>query len=218
MPPAGDAQELTRGPIHEAFGEPISYDPEAGIIVPKKPPEPVEEVPPDQRPIGDNVGWIPGYWSYDDETKGFIWVSGFWRTMPPARKWVSGYWTEAEGGYQWVSGFWAPEAATELEYLPPPPESLEDGPPTEPEADRIWVPGVWVWRETRYAWRPGYFIEANPEWVWVPAHYEWSPNGYVFIDGYWTTPSSTAGCCSPRDLRPLPAGLQLPTDRRPRHA
>ena len=52
----------------------------------------------------------------------------------------------------------------------------------------MWVPGVWLWRQTRYAWRPGYWAAVNPDWVWVPAHYVWTPNGFVFIDGYWDYP------------------------------
>ena len=36
-------QILTRGPIHEGFAEPIVYDPQAGPVYPKAPPEPVEE-------------------------------------------------------------------------------------------------------------------------------------------------------------------------------
>ena len=51
---------LTRGPVHEAFAETITFDPEPGIVVPKAPPEPIEEVAPDQRPAGANVTWIPG--------------------------------------------------------------------------------------------------------------------------------------------------------------
>lgn len=187
-PVTANAQELTRGPIHEAFGEPIQFDPEAGPIAPKAPPAAVDEIPPDQRPEGDNIGWIPGYWAWDDEAKDFLWVSGFWRSLPPDRKWVPGYWTKTDAGYQWVSGFWESEKTSEIEYLPPPPESLENGPPADPPADRVWIPGCWVWRESRYAWRPGYWAMANPEWVWVPDHYEWTPNGYVFVTGFWDYP------------------------------
>ena len=32
---------LTRGPVHEAFAETISFDPEPGISVPKPPPDPI---------------------------------------------------------------------------------------------------------------------------------------------------------------------------------
>jgi WXXGXW repeat (2 copies) len=195
-PAAGgdNAQELTRGPIHEAFGQPTVFNPEAGPIVPKKPPELIDEIPPDQKPEGDNVGWIPGYWGWDDEAKNYLWVSGFWRTVPPSRVWMPGYWNAADGGYQWVSGYWGPAQATEAEYLPPPPESLEAGPSTEAtEENQVWIPGVWVWKETRFWWRPGFWTAANPNWVWVPAQNTWTPSGYVFVDGYWDFPLFNRG-------------------------
>ena len=191
---ADNVQDLTRGPIHEAFAQPTVFNPEPGPVVPKKPPELIDEVPPDQKPEGNNVVWIPGYWGWDDESKGFLWVSGFWRSVPPDRVWVPGYWNATDGGYQWVSGYWGPAQATEAVYLPPPPESLETGPTTEAVEDGVvWIPGVWVWRDTRYWWRPGFWTRANPDWVWVPAHYEWSPSGYVFVDGYWDYPMFDRG-------------------------
>ena len=97
VPPAPASAEqgvqvLTRGPVHEAFAETVTYDPEPGVIVPKAPPAAIEEVPPEQRLEGANVAWIPGYWAWDDERKDFLWVSGIWRDLPPGRQWVPGYW------------------------------------------------------------------------------------------------------------------------------
>src|SRR5689334_9895592 len=71
----------TRGPIHEAFAEAIGTAPAIGLVVPKQPPEPVNEIPPDVKPEGDVV-WIPGYWAWDDERNDFLWVSGVWRVPP----------------------------------------------------------------------------------------------------------------------------------------
>jgi len=187
-------QELTRGPIHEAFGQPTVFNPVAGPVVAKRPPDLINEVPPDMKPEGDNVAWIPGYWAWDDESKGHLWVSGFWRAVPPGRTWMPGYWATVDGGYQWVSGYWATDQITEVEYLPPPPESLEVGPSTVIADDnQVWIPGVWVWRDTRYWWRPGFWTTANPDWVWVPAHYGWTPNGYVFVEGYCDYPLFNRG-------------------------
>ena len=81
-------QVLTRGPVHEAFAETVTFDPEPGIVVPKAPPAAIEEVPPEQRLKGANVAWIPGYWAWDDEREDFLWVSGIWRDLPPGRQWV----------------------------------------------------------------------------------------------------------------------------------
>ena len=121
-------QVLTRGPVHEAFAETVTFDPEPGIVVPKAPPAAIEEVPPEQRLEGANVAWIPGYWAWDDERKDFLWVSGIWRDLPPGRQWVPGYWGKAGQGYQWTSGYWADAKVSEVQYLPEPPATVETGP------------------------------------------------------------------------------------------
>ncbi|MFM9115596.1 MAG: hypothetical protein ACKOU6_05485, partial [Planctomycetota bacterium] len=122
----------------------------------------------------------------DEEDERFLWVSGLWRMEPPDLQWVPGYWAEVDGGFQWVSGFWQREEKDEVEYLPPPPDSLENGPPGQPATiEQTWVPGSWVWLNARYAWRPGYYVTCRPGWIWVPSRYVWTPLGYVFIDGFW---------------------------------
>lgn len=179
-------EELTRGAVHEAYAQPVVFNPTAGDVVPQAPPEPIEELPPEEQPAGENVEWIPGYWSWDDDDNHFVWVSGLWRAVPPGLDWVPGYWTQVEGGYQWVSGFWRAEAEEEVEYLPPPPASQERGPGIDPpSADHVWVPGSWIWIDSRYAWRPGHWVVCRPGWIWVPARYVWTPYGFVFVDGYW---------------------------------
>src|SRR5688572_21720868 len=177
---------LTRGPVHEAFAETITFDPEPGIVAPKEPPAAIEEVPPLQRPAGKNVTWIPGYWAWDDERNDFLWISGIWRALPPDRQWVPGYWGQSLQGVQWTSGYWADANATEIQYLPEPPATVEEGPSiAAPSPDQHWLPGCWVWQQNRYAWRPGYWAAGNQDWDWVPDHYVWTPRGYVFVDGYY---------------------------------
>ena len=190
QPRPQDAEEgvevLTRGPVHEAFAETISFDPEPGIVVAKAAPESIEELPPEQKPDGANVAWIPGYWGWDDERSDFLWGSGIWRALPPGRQWMPGYWGKSGGDSQWTSGYWADAKESEVEYLPEPPATVEVGPNVAaPSANHIWLPGSWVWNQSRYAWRPGYWGMAQPNWVWIPAHYVWAPRGYVYIDGYY---------------------------------
>ena len=84
------AEVLTRGPVHEAFAATISFKSTPGILVPQAPPAAVTELPPDQRPDGANITWIPGYWAWDEDTIGFVWVSGIWRNLPPGRQWMPG--------------------------------------------------------------------------------------------------------------------------------
>src|SRR5262249_30920617 len=139
----------TRGPVHEAFAAPTDSTPRPTPIVPKQPPDPVEEMPPDQKPEGTNVQWVAGYWAWDEDTHDFLGISGSWRDGPPDRVWTPGYWAQADGGWQWVAGYWAvatqAEAAAEIEYLPPPPPSIEAGPSAPPpDANSIYVPGSWI--------------------------------------------------------------------------
>jgi hypothetical protein len=109
-------QVLTQGPIHEAFAEPVLFDPKPGPVVPKAPPAQLQELPPDQKPAGDNVQWIPGYWAWDDGRNDFIWISGVWRAIPAGRQYVPGYWQQVEGGSQWVPAYWASTDANQVQY------------------------------------------------------------------------------------------------------
>jgi len=177
---------LGRGPIHEAFAEPYQGDPAPSKVVDKAPPKAVRELPPAEQPEGNNVEWIPGYWMWDDDKSDYIWISGVWRDVPPAQRWVAGYWTEGEGGFVWVSGFWADETADQLEYLPAPPESLEQGPNVDsPGDDYFWSPGCWRYQDNDYVWQAGYWAPVQQDWVWCAPYYSWTPSGCVFVDGYW---------------------------------
>ena len=190
QPPAPEQQEgvetLTRGPMHEAYAAPQALNPAPSPIVPKKPPEAVSEMPPDQKPEGNHVVWISGYWAWDDEPANFIWVSGFWHDVPPDKRWVPGHWMEHDGGWQWSSGMWAGAQQTTISYVPVPPPSLESGPTiVSPGVDYVYSPGSWIHVERTFRWRPGFWVKHRPNWVFVPAHYAWTPGGCIFVDGYW---------------------------------
>jgi hypothetical protein len=191
LPPVPQGIEvLARGPVHEAFaslaGEPISTQP-----VTKRPPAPIEEMPPAEKPEG-NVLWISGYWAWDDDRKDYLWVSGVWRTPPPGKQWIAGYWREEGESWQWVPGFWTVAAeqqdTKEVAYLPQPPEPPEVAPPGRaPAADCFYVPGSWVWNPPAgtYAWRAGY------------AAMSISP-------ATGTSPSAGAACFTPRSSSTRP--------------
>lgn len=181
-----DDDVALRGPLHEAFARPVSYDPVRFPVIDRQPPEPIEEIPPEYRPDGDNIIWIPGYWSYEEFENDFLWISGLWRDVPPGRRWIPGYWSEAEGGYVWTPGEWVGTDRKSISYLDEPPRSQERGPSSDPpSADHFWIPGCWEYHDSDYAWRPGYWAVHQPNWVWIPAHYHWTPNGYVYCEGYW---------------------------------
>ena len=185
---------LTRGPVHEAFAGVVAFNPEPGVVVTKTPPASIEEMPPSERPEGDNVTWIPGYWAWDDERSDYLWVSGTWRALPPGRAWMAGYWGKTSQGYQWTSGYWADAAAKETTYLPAPPATVEAGPNiAAPSDDYGWSPGCWVWYSGRYAWQPGYWVLGRADWDWCPGHYVWTPRGYIFVGGFWDYPVERRG-------------------------
>jgi hypothetical protein len=187
-------QVLTRGPVHEAFAGVITFNPQPGVVVTKAPPDVLEEMPPEEKPEGDNVTWIPGYWAWDDERSDFLWVSGTWRALPPGREWMAGYWGKTTQGYQWTSGYWADATAQETTYLPPPPATVEVGPNiAAPSLDYGWAPGCWIWYQGRYAWRPGYWARGRADWDWTPDHYVWTPRGCIFVGGFWDYPVARRG-------------------------
>jgi hypothetical protein len=189
-----EVEALLHGPVHEAFAKPIDAEAEAAFIAPEEPPAPIEEIPPEVMPEGEDVLWLPGYWSWDAVEEDYLWVSGVWRSAPPDMRWVPGYWMDVSSGWQWISGFWTPLETEQVEYLPPPPESLEQGPTSPaPSQEYFWVTGCWIYRDGAYAWRPGYWAPYYENWVWVPAHYVWTPSGAVFCDGYWDYPLARRG-------------------------
>ncbi|HEV3383664.1 MAG TPA: hypothetical protein VG097_02550 [Gemmata sp.] len=214
QPPAQQAADanngmevLSRGPVHEAYAD-THAESSSTPAVTKMPPDGIEELPPDHKPDGNNVQWIPGYWHWDEDRKDFTWISGFWRSVPPGRVWVPGSWRGVpdaqQNSWQWVPGVWqeAPaqqaiqgqQAQHEVQYLSEPPKTLEVGPQsTAPTATSFYSPGGWVWRGGRYAWQPGYWMEYRAGWVWVPPHYRWSPIGYIYVEGYWDYPLATRG-------------------------
>ena len=192
--PAEEKPEvLTRGPVNEAFAQPVNIDEDSDFTAPKAPPPDIEETPPEERPVGNQFAWVPGYWAWDTDLNDYIWVSGCWRAVPPGKYWVPGYWTEFNDGWRWVAGFWAPVSEDEIEYLPAPPAVTYVDPPATEYPDKIWVPPCWYWNNGYYTLRSGYWIEAREDWVWVPSHYVWTPRGYVFVGGHWDYPFRRRG-------------------------
>ncbi len=187
-------EAMTRGPVHEAFAQPVNTGGTQPFIVPKKPPGAIDEIPPDAKPADESAVWIGGYWSWSDDRKDFLWVSGVWRVPPVGSQWVAGYWSPATAGYQWNPGFWSPAASQAVEYYPQPPASLEQGPSSDPpSSDYFWTPGCWRWRAGRFVWQAGFWAMAQPGWVWMPASYCFSPRGWIFCDGYWDYPLDRRG-------------------------
>ncbi|MFO7535507.1 MAG: hypothetical protein R6X19_07485 [Kiritimatiellia bacterium] len=188
VPPFPDQElpeVLTRGPVHEAFAEPVTLQNDEPVTAPSPPPRDMEETPPPEKPRGENITWVPGYWAWDQDRSNFIWVSACWRASPPGLYWVPGYWVEQNSQWAWVSGFWAPTGVKDMQYLPAPPTLVDPDPGPPPEPNMLWVSPCWYWSSDQYISRPGYWLEAYPDWMWQPSHYVWTPRGYVFVRGHW---------------------------------
>jgi hypothetical protein len=104
--------------------------------------------------------------------------------VPPNRVWVSGYWAPEGASFRWISGYWSEPAAAQV-YYPPPPEMIVEATPPAPNDSSFFVAGTWIYRDSRYLWRPGYWSPYRPGWLWTQPHYVGTPGGYVFVDGYW---------------------------------
>lgn len=194
LPVTEGVEVMTRGVIHEAFAE-VASDPKPGLIVSKRPPETIEEVPPEFKPEEEGAIWISGYWAWDDERDDFFWQSGVWRVPPPAQRWVAGYWNEVPSGWQWVSGFWVPVETKEIRYYDAPPASLEAGPTSPAPSDNyFWATGSWNYDDTSYRWQPGYWAPYQENWVWISPRYAWTPAGCVYLPGRWDYRLTRRGC------------------------
>ncbi|NBO90845.1 MAG: hypothetical protein EBV06_00785 [Planctomycetia bacterium] len=188
VPGTEQPEVQARGPVHEGYAMPSDGVARPGLLAPKAPPEAIAETPPDEKPEGDGVLWMPGYWMWDEDRTDFLWVSGFWRIAPPGRKWVPGYWSRGDDGFRWVPGLWVSTDAEELRYGEAPPVPLDIGPSQPaPDDSSCYVPGIWIYRE-RWLWRPGFWVPCRPDWVYCPPRWCWTPRGYLFCSGYWDRP------------------------------
>jgi len=183
---------------------------EEGVVISVQPPDNIQELPAPDKPAGEQFAWVPGYWGWDTDRNGFIWVSGCWRAAPPKMSWVPGYWAKVGKGWKWVSGFWIQAGAGEFEYVKDPP-AVPDIEPAglAPSSDVVWVPGCWYWSHGQYVWRPGYWLQEQPGWIWIPSRYAWTPHGYVFVGGHWDYSLEHRGVlyapvCFPRTFVPRP--------------
>ncbi|HEY2785680.1 MAG TPA: hypothetical protein VGJ05_11985 [Fimbriiglobus sp.] len=187
--PEPGVQVAEQGPIHEAFAQPGAAVRGKDMVAPKAPPPPVPELPPDTKPTGNDVKWVPGYWMWEDGKKDFTWVSGFWRDVPPGREWSAGEWKKQGNEYRYVPGFWKPTTMNQWRVdLPEPPKQLNADPNTPaPHQGMTWIPGSWVYNEGtgQYAWRSGYWADPPGNMVYQPDQYQETTYGFAYNPGYW---------------------------------
>ncbi|MDG2014419.1 MAG: YXWGXW repeat-containing protein [Pirellulaceae bacterium] len=193
-PDADEYEFIMRGPLHEAFAQAWQADPLEPPVIAERPPERITEIPPDVKPEGANVQWIPGYWVWDDQETRFLWISGLWRDVPVRQVWQPGNWFENAGGWSWSPGFWNQENVVNRPIMPPPPANLDNGPSHEaPGDDFFYIPGNWLFVNNAYTWQAGYWCPRVQDRVWVPAQYICGGQGFHFQAGFWDYPLEDRG-------------------------
>ena len=187
-PPNGQQgiEVLTRGPVHEAFAETVTFDPEPGIVVPKAPPDADRGIAAGTATGGSQRGLDSRLLGLGRRADRFPVGQRHLASVAAGSPMGARLLGPVRSRRSMDFGYWADAKASEVEYLPEPPATVEVGPNmAAPSADHTWLPGCWVWQQNRYAWRPGYWAAGQSDWDWVPAHYVWTPRGYVFVDGYY---------------------------------
>ena len=75
------------------------------VVAPSPPPPPRVEAPPG--PPNPQMVWMQGHWSWNPDTRGYVWVHGKYAEPPHLHAaWVPGHWTKHPQGWVWESGHW----------------------------------------------------------------------------------------------------------------
>jgi hypothetical protein len=73
-----------------------------------------------------------------------------------------------------------------------PPAPIYEAVPA-PREGSIWAPGHYEWRNGRYTWIQGGWIDARPGYAWQAAHWEQRSDGsWVLVQGSWVQTDSVA--------------------------
>ncbi len=120
--------DAAAGPFTEAFATPLEVNPQPGPVIKKEPPPAIEEMPPDQKPDGDNVVWIPGYFSWKTIGKISFGLVACGAMCRPTKRGSPAIGAKCPRAISGRPGFWTSAKKAEVNYLPAPPQSLEVGP------------------------------------------------------------------------------------------
>jgi hypothetical protein len=149
---------------HEVFASSLGLNSAQVVSVLYPPPAPLTELPPEARPAGEDVVWVPGYWLWDLSRDDWVWVNGVWVHAPSGRRWVPGYWKVVSVGWRWVHGYWAMDPPPPP--LPPPqPPALTFGAGNDCYADpdlAFFFGMGWPWYQSRPLPSPLHGIVAAP--------------------------------------------------------
>src|SRR5207302_1673977 len=102
QPPGVDVQ--ARGPVHEAFAEPISDQPKQGTGVTKEPPPPTVEAGPSVPAPDPSSTYVGGCWIYAGAN--YRWRPGHWIAYRPGWVWIPAHYIWTPVGCVFVDGYW----------------------------------------------------------------------------------------------------------------
>lgn len=79
-----------------------------------------------------------------------------------------------------------PMAPRAIVSTPPPPAQIDPPRPPDPGGDAIWRGGFYQFRNGRYLWIRGAWVNPpRPNLTWVPGFYQRTPEGGMFVNGHW---------------------------------
>ncbi len=67
----------------------------------------------------------------------------------------------------------------------PPPAARVEVRPVAPSSTATWVSGHWEYRDGRYYWVRGRYVELQPGYVYEPGRWERRGESYVWIEPRW---------------------------------
>ncbi len=156
------------------------------------PPALIEELPPDERPVGENVLWIPGYFAWDEDRLDFIWISGVYRDAPRG---ILGSRVTGDQPLAGPNGFrvFGLQSHKKQQIKLKPKSSFTQSRrsrwskarPSAAERESFWIPGNWRYVSNKYAWQAGYWSAAQHGLDLVPAPLHWNAAGYVLYPRVW---------------------------------
>jgi WXXGXW repeat (2 copies) len=76
----------------------------SALQAPPAPPPPIAETIPPQPAPG--YVWVPGVYTWNANTRSYVWVPGHWAIPPRGYVWVPGHWQTTSTGHVWVDGQW----------------------------------------------------------------------------------------------------------------
>jgi WXXGXW repeat (2 copies) len=175
------------------------------VYAPKEPPALIIERPSGTRP-GRRALWVPGYWEWDRDQGGYVWVGGSWQIVPVGSVWVGTRWVRDENGWYRVPGYWSRRRdGTVVETqitrtnspswrtTGPPADHPIDSPRPAPGPDYFFIPGHYRAVGDRMSWLRGFWAQVQPGWDWIPARWVRRSDGWQFREGHWVRDAATEG-------------------------